>query len=149
MGLLDTRDEEPKSRTLRYAVSGAALVLLVAFGLWYSVFRYLGEKHTVEHFMDAVVAGDSQRAYQIWKPHGTYSFQDFMADWGPQGYYGPVKSYRIESAEQPRDGGSGVVVVVEISPSQPFPRNNDPQSGRNREVRLWVERSDQSLGFPP
>jgi hypothetical protein len=148
LGLLDTRGDEPKSKTLRYAVSGAALVIFVAFGIWFFFLRFISEKHTVEHFMDAVVAADFQRAYQIWKPHGTYSVQDFMADWGPQGYWGPVKSYRIEAAEQP-SGGSGVIVVVEISPFQPFPRNNDPQSGRNREVRLWVERSDQSLGFPP
>ncbi len=98
--------------------------------------------------MDAVVAQDYQHAFQIWKAHGSYTFQDFMADWGLDGYYGPVKSYRIESAAQPPNGGSGVVVVVEVSPFQPFPDSTDPHSSRNREIRLWVERSDQSLSFP-
>ena len=67
---------------------------------------------------------------------------------GKQGYYGPVESYRIESTTLPKDA-NGVVVVVEISPLRPFPPNDDPKSGRNREVRIWVARSDQSLSFPP
>lgn len=150
MGLLDA-SEEPKSKMRRYAVTAVAFVILVSFGAWYSwyLFFFMPERHTVEHFMNAVVGGDLPMAYQIWKPHGTsYSFQDFTSDWGPMGYYSPLKSYRIENANQP-DNGSGVIVVVEISPFQPFPPTNDPQSGRNREVSIWVERSDQSLSFPP
>ena len=150
MTLLDA-SEEPKSQLLRYAVSGVALVIFVCFGIWYGWFLFFfePERHTVEHFMNAVVAGDLPQAYQIWKPHGTsYNFQEFTADWGATGYYSPLKSYRIETAEQPKDG-SGVIVVVETSPFQPFPPGSDPRSGRNREVSLWVERSDQSLSFPP
>src|SRR2546427_360830 len=135
-------------KRLRYAVSGVALVILVAFGTWFFFLRFISEKHTVEHFMDAVVAQDFQRAFQIWKSHGSYTYQDFLADWGLDGYYGPIKSYRIESASLPPNGGSGVVVVVEVSPFAPFPENNDPRSGRNKEIRFWVERSDQSLSFP-
>jgi hypothetical protein len=148
--LLDA-SEEPKSRMRRYAVSGVALVIFVVFGAWYGwfLFFFMPERHTVEHFMNAVIAGDLDRGYQLWKPHGTsYSFNDFSGDWGPKGYYSPLKSYRIESAEEPKDA-SGVVVVIETSPFQPFPAASDPNSGRNREVRLWVERSDQSLSFPP
>ena len=148
MSLLET-NPEPQSKTLRYAVSGVALILLVSFGIWFFFLRYITEKRTVQHFMDAVVAGDFQGAYRIWKPHGTYSYQDFIGDWGTGGYYAPIKSYRIESTSQPPNGSSGVVVVVEISPVQPFPADNDPNSGKNREIRLWVERSDGSMSFPP
>ena len=79
--LLDA-SEEPKSRTLRYAVSGVAFVLLLSFSLWFFVFRLLPERRTVIHFMDAVVAGNLQSAYKIWKPESSYSYQDFVADWG-------------------------------------------------------------------
>ena len=147
MALLDNSSEEPNSKRLRYAVSGVALVILVAFGIWFFFLRFISEKHTIEHFMDAVVAQDYQRAYQIWKPHSSYAYQDFIGDWGQDGYYGPIKSYRIESAALPANG-TGVVVVVEVSPFAPFPENNDPRSGRSKEIRLWVERSDQSLSFP-
>jgi hypothetical protein len=149
MGILDAGAEEPKSKALRYVISGVALVLLIAAGLWY-VLRYTPEKHTVEHFMDAVIAGNQQQAYQIWHPHPGFSMDDFVSFWGPKGYYSPIKSYRLESAEVPPKGGSGVVVTIEISGYDPFPKPEDTiKFAQNREVQLWVERSDQSLSFPP
>jgi hypothetical protein len=149
VSILDTGAEEPKSKALRYVVSGIALALLLAVGLWY-LLRYTTEKHTVERFMNAVVAGDSQQAYQIWHAHPGFSYQDFISFWGPNGYYSPIKSYRMESAEVPPKGGSGVVVTVELSAYNPFPKPEDTiKFAQNREVQLWVERSDQSLSFPP
>ena len=149
MGLLDSTSEEPRSRLRRYIISTLALVLLVTFSAWY-FFRFHGEKKAVARFFDALAAGDTQRAYQIWKPETSYSYKDFLDDWGPTGYYGPVKSYRIETAQKPREEASGVIVVVELSPYQPFPTDNDPEKNRRtREVRIWVETKDKSLGFPP
>ena len=149
MALLDSTSEEPRSRLRRYVISALALVLLVSFSAWY-LFRFHSEKKTVEKFLDALVAGDTQRAYQIWKPQPTYTYQDFTDDWGPAGYYGPVKSYHIETVQKPRGEASGVIVVVELSPFQPFPTDNDPaKNRRTKEARIWVERKDKSLGFPP
>lgn len=149
MALFEKTSEQPDSKRLRYAVSGVALVILVAFGTWFFFLRFLGEKHTIEDFMNAVVAQNYQRAFEIWKSHGSYTYKDFLADWALDGYYGPIKSYRVESASLPPNGGSGVVVVVEVNPFSPFPDSQDPKSGRNKEIRLWVERSDQSISFPP
>jgi hypothetical protein len=149
MGLLDAGAEEPKSKALRYVVSGVALLIFLSIAVWY-FFRYTTEKHTVERFMNAVVTGDSQQAYQIWHPHPSFSYQDFLGFWGPNGYYSPIKTYRIESAEVPPKGGSGVVIVVEISGYDPFPKPEETvKYAQNREVQLWVERSDQSMSFPP
>jgi hypothetical protein len=149
VGLLDYGAEEPKSKALRYVISGVALALLIAGALWYFL-RYTPEKHTVERFMNAVAAGQMQQAYQIWHPHPNFSYQDFLSFWGPDGYYSPIKSYRIETAEVPPKGGSGVVVVVEISGYDPFPKAEETiKFAQNREVQLWVERSDLSLSFPP
>lgn len=155
MGLLDSGPEEPQSKLLRYIISGVALAVLLAVGFWF-LFRYTTEKHTVEHFLDAVVAGNMKHAYQIWHPSSTYTYGDFVEDWGALGYYGPVLSYHVESASEPASHGgggvdevSGVVVTVEISPYAPFPDSSDPKSNRTREVKIWVERSDQSLSFPP
>ncbi len=75
LNLLGTTSEEPNSKRLRYAVSGVALIILVSFGIWFFFLRFISEKHTVEHFMDAVVAQDYQRAFQIWKAHGSYTYQ--------------------------------------------------------------------------
>jgi hypothetical protein len=39
---------------------------------------------------------------------------------------------------------------VEISEYDAFPKPEETlKSARNREVQLWVERSDQSMSFPP
>ena len=149
VGILDSGAEEPKSKALRYVVSGVALAAMIAGALWYFL-RFTPEKHTVERFMNAVVAGDSQQAYKIWRPNPSFTYQDFLAFWGPKGYYSPIKSFRIESAEVPPKGGSGVVVVVELSAYSPFPKPEESiKFGQNQEARLWVERSDQSLSFPP
>jgi len=149
MGLLDAGAEEPRSKALRYGITGLALVIFLGVTIWF-LFRYTPEKHTVEHFMDAVIAGDTKTAYQIWRPHPSFSYEDFLKFWGPDGYYSPMKSYRLESAEVPPKGGTGVVVTVELSEYDTFPKADEKiKSARNREVQLWVERSDQSMSFPP
>ena len=106
VGILDSGAEEPKSKALRYVVSGVALAAMLAGALWYFL-RFAPEKHTVVRFMDAVVAGDSPLGYKIWRPIPSFKYEDFLAFWGPKGYYSPIKSYRIESAEVPPRGGSG------------------------------------------
>jgi hypothetical protein len=149
VGILDQGAEEPKSKALRYVISAVALAAMIAGGLGYFL-RFTPEKRTVERFMNAVIAGDTQQAYQIWHPHPSFTYQDFLGFWGPKGYYSPIKSFRIESAEMPPKGGSGVVVVVELSAYAPFPTSEDSvKFAQSQEVRLWVERSDHSLGFPP
>jgi hypothetical protein len=43
-----------------------------------------------------------------------------------------------------------VIVTVEVSPYSPFPANNDEaKQNKTKEVRLWVQFKDQSLGFAP
>jgi hypothetical protein len=148
VGILNSTAEEPKSKLLRWIVSGAIFVLLMWLGLWW-IFRFHTEKKTVEQFMQAVIAEDMTKAYQIWKPTPSYTMQDFVEDWGPSGYYGPVKSYQIETAQKSA-GASGVIIVVELSPFSSFPDKNDKvKNYRNKEVRLWVESKDLSMGFAP
>ena len=150
VGILDSGAEERKSKALRYVVSAVALVLLITWGVWFFFLRYSREKHTVERFMDAVVAQDMQQAYKIWNPHSDFTLQDFTRYWGPNSFYSPIKTYRIERAELLPNGSSGVVVTIEISGYAPFPTPQEAvKFGQNREVNLWVERSDQSLSFPP
>ena len=149
VGILDSGAEEPKSKALRYVVSGVALAAMIAGALWYFL-RFTPEKHTVQRFMTAVATGDTQEGYKIWHPTPSFKYEDYLAFWGPKGYYSPIKSFRIETAEMPPKGGSGVVVVVEVSAYSPFPKPEDSvKFAQNQEVRLWVERSDQSLSFPP
>jgi hypothetical protein len=148
MGLLDADAEEPRSKVIRYTVSGVVLAMLLALGLWF-IFRFTPEKMAVERFMNALVAGDTQQAFKIWNPHGDFTYADFLNFWGPKGYYSPIKSYQVERMHLPSDG-SGVVVVVALSGEPSFPSTSDAiKTAQTREVEIWVERSDHSMSFPP
>lgn len=138
-----------RSRPLIFTT--VALILVVTVGLWWA-FRYYPEKRAAARFFDAVVAGDTQKAYELWKPKPSYRMEDFIADWGPTGYFGPVKSYKI-LRESSLVGSNAVEVAVAVSPFNPMPDPNDPaqkeQSQKTRVIGIWVVTHDKSLTFPP
>jgi hypothetical protein len=146
MSLLDPPAYKPdKSRAMAFTIAALAVVAIVA--LWFA-FRYYPEKKAAEAFFDALVAGDAAKAYQLWKPGPTYAMKDFLADWGPQGYYGPVKSYKIIHAKAP-GGSNAIAVSVEISPYSPMPDISDTEKSRKtRVVEVWVLAADKSFSFP-
>src|SRR5713226_8743009 len=147
MSLIDPPADKPdKSRAMAFTL--AALVVVAIVALWYT-FRYYPEKKAAERFFDALVAGDTAKAYQLWKPSPRYAMKDFLADWGPQGYYGPVKSYKVLHAKAPT-GSNAVAVPVEVSPFSPMPDISDTEKSRKtRVVSVWVLISDKSFSFPP
>ena len=147
MTLLDPPPAKPqKSRAMAFTIAALALAAIVA--LWFT-FRYYPEKKAAAHFFDALVAGNIDRAYQLWKPGPSYSMKDFLADWGPEGYYGPVKSYEILRANSPR-GANAIAIRVAVSPFSPMPDASNPeQSRKTKIVSVWVIVSDKSLSFPP
>src|SRR5882724_2514993 len=146
MSLLDPPADKPdKSRAMAFTIAALAVVAIVA--LWFT-FRYYPEKRAAERFLDALVTGDTAKAYQLWKPGPTYTMKDFLADWGPDGYYGPVKSYRILHAKDPT-GSNAVAITVEGSPFSLMPdTSNTEKSRRTKVVEVWVVVSDKSFSFP-
>lgn len=154
MTLFDAPPERPRSKLRRYTIIVLAVILalagfVAAFPgyLWYP-FVYYREIRTATHFLDTVVAGHMQQAYQLWKPAPSYSFKDFLDDWGPYGYYGPVKSYRLGRPEHIKKS-SAAAIIVEVSPYQPFPADDPVKLNRCKTVTIWVDFQDQSLSFPP
>jgi hypothetical protein len=147
ISLLEPAVEKPhKSRVMVFTL--AALAFTLAVVLWFT-FRYYPEKKAAAHFFDALVAGDTNKAYELWKPSETYRLTDFTADWGPSGYYGPVKSYKIMGAKAPKKSDS-IEVDVAISPFSPMPDASDGEKSRKtRVVPLWILPSDKSISFPP
>jgi len=147
MSLLEPPPETTnKSRVMTF--TAVALVVVLGVTLYF-VLRYYPEKKVVTQFFDALVAGQTDRAYGLWKPTQSYRKDDFLADWGPGGYYGPVKSYKIMSAKAPKNSGS-VAVNIAISPYAPMPPEWDAEKSRKtRVVTLWVTPSDKSFSFPP
>ena len=147
MTLLDPPPaKSEKSRAMAFTIVVVAFAALIAL---YFVFRYYPEKRAADHFLSALVAGDTSRAYQLWKPGASYHMSDFLADWGPTGYYGPVKSYKILKEKSPL-GVSAVIVTAEISPYSPMPDISDIEKSRKtRVVELWVDPKDKSFSFQP
>ena len=132
-------------------VAAVVAILAVSGVVLYWQFRYYPEKKAVEHFMEALQAGDYQAAYRLWNPPTSYTYADFLEDWGETTPMGRVRSYEIVDVEpkQPVEvalpnkptmrvagDSSGIVVRVRVN-------------GRLEPVRIWVEKKDKSLGFPP
>lgn len=148
MALFDSTDEHPPSKIRRYIITVIAGVLILGAAVWWLT-RFHNEKHTVRMFMNAVAAGNLPEAYKIWKPEPSYSFKDFQDDWGDSGYYGPVHSFLIRDADRLHNS-SAAVVIVEVSPYSPFPDEHDiAKQSKTKEVKLWVQFSDESMSFPP
>lgn len=146
------QQERQGSKVRRYIITAVAAIILAFIFLWFwpGNLRYYKEKDTVRGFLNDVAAGNMQRAYQAWKPSASYSFKDFLDDWGPNGYYGPVLSYRIDREVRRGGGSNGVDVIVEVSPNKPFPSDdNAAEQSKTKEIDLFVRFSDRSLSFPP
>jgi len=148
MSLLEPpADIQKKSRALAFTVATCVIIAIIA--IWF-VLRFYPEKRAAEEFFNAVVANDMTRAYQLWKPGPSYKMQDFIADWGPTGYYGPVKSYEIMKAKSPTGSTTSVEIRVAISPFSPMPSANDPEkSQKTKVVNVWIDSKDKSFSFPP
>lgn len=142
----------PWPRRLGLALIG---VLVVGSALYFPL-RHYPEKRHVARFFEALVQRDFHRAYQLWKPKPSFSYQEFLSIWGPKGDYGPIRSYEIVSVESSRGlllqlpvegGGKPRTLAVEGNPTGLVVHirvnNLDPP------IRLWVERKDKSLSFPP
>ena len=148
MSLLEPpADIQKKSRALAFTVATCVIIAIIA--VWF-VLRFYPEKRAAEEFFNAVVADDMTRAYQLWKPSPSYRMQDFVADWGPTGYYGPVKSYEIMKAKSPTGTTTSVEIRVAISPFSPMPNANDAEkSQKTKVVTVWIDSKDKSFSFPP
>ena len=148
MSLLEPpADTQKKSRAMIFTMTAAFIIAVIAVWFW---LRFYPEKKAAEQFFNAVVAGDMPRAYQLWKPGPSYKMQDFVADWGPTGYYGPVKSYEIMKAKSPDGSATSVEIRVAISPFSPMPDANDAEkSQKTKVVSVWIDAKDKSFSFPP
>jgi hypothetical protein len=140
---------ETSNRSRHLKIVAGALVLLAVVALYYA-FRFYPEQRAVQRFFDALIAGDMKTAYQLWKPQTSYRMQDFLTDWGPYGYYGPIKSYKIIKISAPKDSSNSVAVEVAVSPYSPMADASDAEKSRKtRVVTVWMNTEDKSFSFPP
>jgi hypothetical protein len=104
-----------KSRPWKDRLKLPALVLLVFVavgGLYYEYCNYR-EEGAVKQFLNEVFSGNPEEAFKRWDLEGgSYSIQDFLMDWGKDGYYtrGATSAKVVDSNSR----GTSVVVYVDI-----------------------------------
>ena len=126
--------EEQREKIIKRVVI-AVLLLAVVGGLGYAIFRTYPEERQAKRFFDLLEAHNYQAAYALWgctaaTPCRDYPYPEFMKDWGPEA--SPVNTAEVLDGES---CGSGVIVDVD--------------AGKAGDKKLWVERKNRLLGFPP
>ena len=131
--LFDSEVPKPKTGIRKYWPL-LAIVVIVGGITGYFLLHNLPEKHAVDHFLTELKDGNYKEAYKLWQPAPDYSYNDFLRDWGPQGDYGKIRSFRIDSVES--KGSELVIVIVTI--------NN-----RTPALPLVVDRKTKGLAYSP
>lgn len=144
VSLLDAKPIDTARERRRKIIIAALILIIIGLAITAWEVRFWPEQRVVNHFFAALESQNFERAYGVWmadpnwkqhpEKYSRYSYNDFYKDWGPGGEWGPTRSYKVENAES--SGGSGVVVNVEVN-------------HRVERARVWVEKSDKSLSFPP
>jgi hypothetical protein len=130
--LLDAKPPKPERPIGRYILIGAVAAIVIGVSA-YLLWDY-PEERAVTHFMDALERGDYRTAYRIWQPSASYSYDDFIKDWGPQGDYGKIKNFEILEASSASAETVTIMVVV----------NNETPA-----VKLLVDRKTKGLAYSP
>jgi hypothetical protein len=132
MTLLDAAPPKPQRPIGRYILAAAAAILILSAG--YALFRNYPEEHAISRFLKTLEQGNYQEAYRLWQPSETYTFDDFVHDWGPNGDYGKIHSFKVLGSRS--KGANTVIVTVTI---------NDQEPARE----LLVDRQTKGLAYSP
>ena len=111
-----------------------ALLLMMVSTASYILLRNLPEERAVSHFVTMLEQGNYREAYRLWQPSSEYTYTDFLHDWGDNGSYGKIQTFKILGSQS--KGGSTVVVALTINNEQPA-------------LKLAVDRNSNGLAFSP
>ena len=140
VGYLDQYGAGEERRARTFQIVKRVLVSLVAIlmvgGSLFFVFHNFREERQVKQFFTLLEGHDYKGAYALFgctdaKPCRYYPFDKFMEDWGPAS----GRTFDGAHVTRSRSCGSGVLLTVDF--------------GKNQQEKLWVERADMSVGFPP
>ena len=132
MSLLDATPPKP-SRPIGGYVLVVLLAAVILSGAVYYFWDY-PEERAVSRFLEAVEGGDYQTAFRLWQASSSYSYDDFVRDWGPTGDYGKIRSFEILQAKSSSSGT--VTVIVMINHESPA-------------LKLLVDKKTKGLAFSP
>jgi hypothetical protein len=131
--------EERREKTVKIVkiVAIALVAAILIGGVLFFNFHNYREERQVKQFLSRLDSRDYKAAYALFgctdsAPCRYYPFDKFMEDWGPNSGHSGFGDARITRS---RSCGSGVLLTVDY--------------GQSRQEKLWVERRDMSIGFPP
>jgi hypothetical protein len=110
-------DDHPipkKSRALKERLkvpAAIALVLIFVSGVIYKYANYK-EEGRVRQFIEEVGKGEYDAAYREWDADAKYTMNDFLQDWGKDGYY--TKGMHEARVFDSNSKGGAVVVYLSI-----------------------------------
>ncbi len=128
--LLDAQPPKPPRKIGRYIL--LALCLIIVGGVSFAIFHNYPEEKAVSRFLTTLEQGQFQKAYQLWQPSPSYTFNDFLRGWGEQGDYGKIREFKIIRSKS--KGSNTVIVTVRIN-------NVDPP------IDLLVDRKSKGLAY--
>ena len=132
MPLLDTTPPKAPRPIGRYVLIGLVVAIVIAAAA-YRFWDY-PEEHAVSRFLETVERGDYKTAYQLWQASSSYSYDDFVRDWGPSGDYGQIREFEIVRAKSASSGTVTVTVIV---------------NHRSPALKLLVDKKTKGLAFSP
>ncbi len=132
MTLFDAQPPKPPRKIGRYIVIALALIVIGAVS--FVGLRNHPEEQAVSQFLTALEQGQFREAYQLWQPSSTYSYDDFLHDWGERGDYGKIRKFRILGSQS--KGKASVIVFVIINDVTP-------------QAEILVDRKTKGLAFSP
>ncbi len=115
MTLMDAAPPRPPRHIWRYVLLVIALAVM-AMGV-YAYFRDYSEERAVERFLTTLQQGKYEEAYRMWQPSPSYTYQDFLHDWGAQGDYGKIRDFQILGSRS--KGSQTVIITVQINNVSP------------------------------
>jgi hypothetical protein len=92
-------------------------VIIIVGGMAYILLRNFPEERAVSRFLTTLEQGNYQEAYRLWQPAASYSYHDFIHDWGEQGDYGKIRAFKILGSRS--KGSQTVIVTLTVNNQQP------------------------------
>ncbi len=103
------KKSRPWKDRLKVPVAIGVLALVIG-GLAYKFANFREEGRTQE-FLQAVLAGQYDAAFGMWESQSGYLMEDFLSDWGKDGYY----TKGVHTADVIDSNTSGLVVIVYVA----------------------------------